>query len=399
VGVLGDHSGVATAVFPSLAVSVLVVGGIAATWVSVVVGRARRERAELRAHGRAKRAKGAATEAAEESAFFSPEELDRAIDEMLKLAGAVWRSADSGERTGRPDELLIRGWARSREAWLGGTLELQGRPSVDLMQVVNRGGESEDRVIARVRLRLHCPDPKPFGEDSVGNLIARRHARLDERWTLGRSGGRWVLLSVEGDPLSGPVLSAPLVPTSSADLRRLKEQSLAELASAEKVPEGAALSDLVPADEPPSLALLDLSLVDGRFLPALIAAAVAHLVEAWEEASSGADAPLAATASKEASDALLHPSAGTRMVVRDAELKSWRATGLELARRPPTVQVQVEVQAVRYVERADGRLLAGSADVSHLIVLAWVLELVDSKHAPWRLQATSDPAQDIPGAA
>jgi hypothetical protein len=381
----------------SILLSAVVVGGISASWMAVVVGRARHERAVLRAQARASRARGAALEAAEEDPLFSPEEVKRSVAEVVVFGQALWRTAEVSGLEERLDAHLIRAWARSRESWLGGALRVVGQPSVDLLQVVNRGGETEDRVIVRVRLKVRWRNPTRWTEDIVGNLAARHHAHLDERWTLGRRENRWMLLSVDGDPLAGPVLSAPLVPTRSHDVKRLQEESLAELASSEKVAKDVNLSDLVAADEPPALALLDLSTVDGRFLPALIAAELAHLIEVWEEATTGSEAPLGNLASHEATAALLHPAGDKRLIMRDAELKSWEPTRLDLSRRPAAVEVALTVDAIRYVVTVDRDYVVGNADQPHHMALTWLLELTDSAQAPWRLARSNNPAEQIPG--
>jgi hypothetical protein len=374
-----------------------VLGGIAVSWIAVIRAQARHERALLKEHGRANHARAAAAEAAEEDAVFAPEEITRSVGGVLALAQALWRSEQISELKGRPDAHLIRAWVRSRESWMGSGLETVGQPSIDLLRVVNREDEAEDRVIARVRVQVRCKHPRPLGDDVFGKLVARRHVHLDERWTLGRSENRWMLLSVDGDPLAGPVLTAPLIPTPSHDLQRLREESLAELASTEKVAKGVRLSDLVPADEQPALALLDLSIVDGRFLPALIAAALAHLIEAWEEARTGPETPLQSLASTDARASLLHPSNDKRLIVRDAVLKSWEPTRLELPRQPPAVEVALTVDAIRYVATADGDYLAGNAEDHHSMALTWLLELADAAQTPWRLAASNNPAKDIPG--
>jgi hypothetical protein len=342
-------------------------------------------------------ATAAAAEAAEDDPVFSPEEIRRSVGDLFAFGEALWRSGDVSGLKNRPDAHLVKAWARSRESWIGGGLEAVGQPSIDLLRVVNRGDEAEDRVVARVRLDVHCKRPRPLGDDVFGKLVARRRVQLDERWTLGRSENKWMLLSVDGDPLAGPVLTAPLIPTRSHDAQRLREESLAELASAEKVAKDVRLSDLVTADEQPALALLDLSILDGRFLPALIAAALAHLLEAWEEASTGSETPLEKLASSNARASLLHPEGDKRLIVRDAVLKSWEPTGLALSRSPPAVDVALAVDAIRYVATAEGDYLAGNAQRSHHIALTWVLELADSAQTPWRLATSSNPAKDIPG--
>ncbi len=220
---------------------------------------------------------------------------------------------------------------------------------------------------------------------------------LDERWTLGRQGNRWVLLSLGGDPLAGPVLTAPLIPNPSYDTERLREESMAELAGAQRVGDNVALSDLVDADEPPALALLDLSLLDGRFESSLIAGQLAHLLEAWEEEVTGSGHPLEALASVEARRTLLRPRQGTCLVMRDAVLKSWAPTSLELTRKPPAVVVALDVEAVRYVVTDGGAHLAGEEAEPRHMSLTWVLELTGTTQTPWRLASSNNPAEAIPG--
>jgi hypothetical protein len=370
--------------------AVVVLGGVAGGWIAVVRSGVRRERAELKEHARAYRAHYAAVEAAEDDPNFSPEEIEQFVSEVVALADALWRAGECGVLDGYPDERLVRAWARSRESWLGSGLEVVGKPSTDLLSIVKREDEDEDRVVVRVRIHLHCRHPR------VG-LVATRYVHLDERWTLGRRDDRWILFSMDGDPLAGPILSSPLVPNLSFDTERLREESLAELASAHKVGDDVALSDLVSADEPPAVALSDLALLDGRFDAALIVSVVGHLLEAWEEAITGSEAPLGELASAHARRTLLRPRHGTRLVVRDAVLKSWEPTRLELSRQPPAIEVALDVEAVRYVVTDGGSHLAGEETDPRRMGLTWTLELTGSTRTPWRLDSTSNPAEAIPG--
>jgi len=137
--------------------------------------------------------------------------------------------------------------------------------------------------------------------------------------------------------------------------------------------------------------------VDGRSLPALVAAQLAHLVDAWEEAVTGSPEPLASLTSDAAMAALLRPAAGKRMVIRDATLTSWEPVRLELSERPPMIVVRVEIEAVRYVVSDDGTSRAGNDTEPREIILIWRLELAESVRTPWRLVGTTNPAHGIPG--
>jgi hypothetical protein len=373
-----------------VAVAAGVLGPIAAIWIAGIRSEVRRERAVLKEHARANRAHYAAVEAAEDNPSFSPEAIEQFVTEIVALADVVWRKGESGVLDGSPDERLVRAWARSRESWLGSGLKVVGKPSIDLLSVVNRANEEEDRVVTRVFIHVHCRHPR------LG-FVATRYVHLDERWTLGRSGGRWVLLSIGGDPLAGPLLTAPLVPNPSYDTERLRGESFAEIAKTQRIEDNVALTDLVSADARPALALFDLSLLDGRFESALIAAELAHLVEAWEEAVTGSDAPLRERASAQATTSLLRPLRGTRLIVRDAVLRSWEPTRLHLARKPPAIEVALDVEAVRYVVSVGGRHLAGEETAPRQIALTWILELTGPAEAPWLLASSNNPAEEIPG--
>jgi hypothetical protein len=157
------------------------------------------------------------------------------------------------------------------------------------------------------------------------------------------------------------------------------------------------LADLVSADDPPAFALLDLSVVDSRFLPALIAAGLVHLLEAWEDAVTGSEEPFERMASIDARQALLRPGPGRRLIVRDAVLKSWEATRLHLAQHPPAIEVTLDDEAVRCVVRDDGIAVAGNQTGPRRMALMWILELTDSAQAPWRLATANSPAAAIPG--
>jgi hypothetical protein len=143
--------------------------------------------------------------------------------------------------------------------------------------------------------------------------------------------------------------------------------------------------------------LLDLSLVDGRFDSALIASQLAHPLEAWEEAVAGSDRPLENLASAQARTTLLRPRHGTRLMMRDAVLKSWAPTSLALTRKPPAIEVMLNVEAVRFVVTDVGSHLAGENTESRRMRLTWVLELSGPIEAPWRLASSTNPAEEIPG--
>ena len=95
-------------------------------------------------------------------------------------------------------------------------------------------------------------------------------------------------------------------------------------------------------------AALDLSLADGRFAPDVLEVTARRAVTAWAEAVDGDDARLRSIAHGQAVRALLYPgdpSGHTRLVVRGPKVNHIRITGLDAAAQPPTMTVEVDIEA------------------------------------------------------
>jgi hypothetical protein len=140
------------------AVGVALFGGLGTFWLSGIRGVARHERSVLKEHAHAARANLAAVEAAEDDPIFSPEAIEQSVREAVALADDIWRG-EPIESPERPDERLIRTWARLWQSRLGSGLVATAQPSVDLLSVVNRNDEEEDRIVMRVRFRFTANTP------------------------------------------------------------------------------------------------------------------------------------------------------------------------------------------------------------------------------------------------
>jgi hypothetical protein len=359
-------------------------------WLALTRDAVRRWRSERQATRRSREAEAASIEASLEIEAFAPERVREAVQEILALVATVWTGADEPILERRGDGGVIGAWALSHGSDTG--THVEGRPRVDLLRVVNRAGENEDRVSVRVRGRVHQHHAStPLGPHTV---------RFDERWTLGRNGEGWELLEFDADPLASELLRAQVIPAEWADQERLDERSLAELAHSDDHP-GFRLSELADEGAPPYKQLLDLSVVDGRFVPLFVQSTLLHLIDAWEQATIANDEALSLRVSPEAYDQLLHPRGGnvpTRIVLRDATLRRWRPTAVEARPDPARLVIFLRVSAVRYlINTADGSHLAGSPEYRHEITMHWTLELTESAELPWRLIASSNPAADMPG--
>jgi hypothetical protein len=360
---------------------------LAAYWLAAGRNAGRRELASWRGRRRVARARGAALEAAEQDPAFEPTRIRTAVRRMLRAAEREWRTP--GALQPRENQEVIQRWARAKRVWLGRGVQLEGEPRIDLVHLVNREDDAEDRVVVRVRMQLH--------HEHVAAPLDPHTVHVDELWTLGRFRTSWRLLSTDGDPLSGPALGASLIPTPWADDARLGEESLRELSQ----PNGVAQpppGELVAPQRSVNATLADLALVDGRFARELLGLEIGRLFEAWSHATTGPGRPLHLVARDTAADALLHPRGpASRLVLADARLKTWRVDSLRADATPPRVGVSVTASAIRYlVDTVSGEHQAGSTTIPHTIELSWTLELADDAHTTWRLASTTDPARELP---
>lgn len=83
----------------------------------------------------------------------------------------------------------------------------------------------------------------------------------------------------------------------------------------------------------------------------LVRATVEHIVDAWEQATSGDPQPLRLVASKPAAATSLERLGenSARFALREAAVDRWQLTDLTLAATRPQLQLDLDVSAVRYL--------------------------------------------------
>jgi predicted lipid-binding transport protein (Tim44 family) len=355
--------------------------------VALVVGIVwfeRRRRRKRVAHVEA-----AAAEASEDDAAFAPAHV---VEEGTALFHAVQEAWTRGDRA-RLAELvapsLLAEWSRrlddfQRKSWRN-VVDVKRLHEVSYVGLVNRAGHAEDRIV--LGIRAWCED---YVVDGAGATFNHNGSSgpgrmLDEYWTLGKRDGRWIVESIEAGEEGKHHLKAPVVATPWGDDERLRQDAVAELATADAAPDSFAPAELAGGGAG-ALAVADLALADGRFDPGLIDATVRRIVAAWEVAVDGDDSALEALAHPGAVRALLHQGEHTRPVIRGAEVLGVRIGQLDAAAAPPVVTVDVELRARRYVEDRDtAALLSGNRDAPATWTAAWRLALDGAPEWPWRL--------------
>jgi hypothetical protein len=329
----------------------------------------------------------AAAEAATEDPLFDSELVTERAAALFVAIQRAWSDNDVDVlRRWVGPELMVEWEARladfRRKGWRN-LVEVLDGPEVEYVGVTNRAGDDEDRAVVRLTARLR--DVVVDGHANVLPSEDGEVARISEFWTLGKHAGEWVVVSIEQAREGAHQLSEPLVAAPEGDSARLRADAVMELAAADAVQAervGELLSPVFSGTA--RAAALDLSLVDGRFAPDVMATAIGEVVDAWAEAIDGPDGPLAALATPDALGALLYPAGGrARLVIRGAAIDSLTIVAVTRG-APPEVELQLDVTGVQYVEdRSTTEILAGSKRRRATTQQRWTLRLGDDPVRPW----------------
>jgi predicted lipid-binding transport protein (Tim44 family) len=351
--------------------------------------------ARRRRRQRQQRVELAAQEAAEDDHEFAPEVVHSEAEQLFRAVQKAWSDDDRDAIKHLAGPELAREWSRrladfDRRGWRN-LVTIEGPVEVDYVGLTHRGSEQEDHVVVWISARL-----RDVVVDQGGRTITREESfsevsRMSEYWTLGKRDGLWIVVSIEQEREGRHELSEPIIATPWSDTARLEDESLAEQAADEKPAEGLTVADVATPEFSGTAraAALDLSLVDGRFAPDLLAAEVGRAVAAWAEAIDGDRGELAEFASPQALRDLLHPgdpTEETRLVVRGPHVRKLQIVALDGQRIPAEMTVELEVQGYRYLENRDTTaVVSGSAHTSTVFREHWRLALNGDDRHPWRI--------------
>jgi predicted lipid-binding transport protein (Tim44 family) len=346
--------------------------------------RQRQARVELAAH-----------EAAEDDAEFDPEVVHAEAEQLFRAVQKAWSEDDRERIKHLAGAELGHEWLRrladfDRRGWRN-EVTVEGPVEVDYVGLAHGAGAEDDHVVVWISARL-----SDIVLDQRGRAIRRNESlgdttRMSEYWTLGKRDGHWIVVSIEQEREGRHQLSEPIIATPWSDTDRLHEQAFAEQAAAEKPAEGFTVADVAAPEfsGDARAAALDLSLVDGRFAPDLLAAEVKRAVAAWAGAVDGNRAELAELSSPSALRELLHPgdpAEKTRLVVRGPQVRELRIVSLGADKSPAEMTVELEVYGCRYIEdRATAAVLSGSQQTPSTFRERWRLALDGDDAHPWRI--------------
>jgi predicted lipid-binding transport protein (Tim44 family) len=353
--------------------------------------RLRQARVELAAH-----------EAAEDDGEFAPEVVHAEAEQLFRAVQKAWSEDDRDRITHLAGTELGHEWQRrladfDRRGWRN-EVTIDGPVEVDYVGLAHGATEQQDHVVVWISARLRDIVLDQRGRTITRNESLGNTSRISEYWTLGKRDGRWIVVSIEQEREGRHQLSEPIIATPWSDTDRLQEQSLAEQAADEKPAEGFTVADVAAPEFAGSArsAALDLSLVDGRFAPDLLAAEVKRAVGAWAGAVDGDRTELAELTSPTALRELLHPGdpgEQTRLVVRGPQVRDLRIVALDAQKTPAEMTVELEVHGCRYIEDRDTTaVLSGSPQTPSVFREQWRLALGGDDAHPWQIVGAAEVA-------
>ncbi len=191
-------------------------------------------------------------------------------------------------------------------------------------------------------------------------------------------------------------------PGSQAEFDRIHDEATIGLA-AQEAGQATPTAELTHLGNDTRARLLDLSNIDARFSPDVIAASVRQVVRAWEQATSTSPKsrhfderlrdPLRALTTSQAFEQLTHPTPhGLRRVSR-LEIRKIEIRALSQDREHPTVIVHVKLHGIRWLDSTIGSFLSGAPDNPRTFRELWTLELTTDPDAPWRASNVDRPGR------
>jgi hypothetical protein len=219
--------------------------------------------------------------------------------------------------------------------------------------------------------------------------LSKQYSIQSAYWRLGSEGDGWKIERVEAAGDGRHFLSDPLLEMGPD--QELRDEATISTAVEDKAPEQLPVGQLTDIDAPTQSQLLDLSVVDGRYAPDVIAACVCEIARLWESACSTRDRALLERAcTAEAATQLLHPTPHGLRRVLNLETRRVQIDALHADSDPATISVTLQLRGQRWLTTDHGTRLSGSRSRHRDFTEHWTLRLDPSTTSPWRLTDVSD---------
>jgi predicted lipid-binding transport protein (Tim44 family) len=334
-------------------------------------------RSDAQAAARAAQVEARVDVLSDEDASFDVAALKQRAEWLYVTAQRAWTERDHSTLKKILSPVLYGKWAEELRDYASrgevNVVEIVSGPTVEMVDVANRSGETNDTVTFRISATLN---------DYVRRGNGGRETRKDgstrpvEYWTLRKNkAGEWIVASVE-QAAEGAHHLTDAIEIDGWDQKAVAREAVLEVAS-ESTAEGAgdvlSLTNISWSSDADAAAT-DLSLVDGRFDKHVLEVAVEQFLERWAMEDGSLDFTSVRTPN--------------RTVMREAAITSIEVRSL-VSRDPAVVfRVSVGAQGVYYeVDRRTEKVLHGDAHKKRHVTFSFDLRLDAAPAKGWTVVA------------
>jgi len=313
---------------------------------------------------------------AETDATYAPDALKKRAVWLYTTAQRAWTARDRAVLKQILSPVLYVKWDEELRDYESrgevNIVEIVSGPTVELVNLANRAGETKDTVTFRITATLDDRVRRPDGSHAVRKDGSKRPV---EYWTLRKdASGEWIVASVEQAAEGEHHLTSALE-TDAWDQKAVAREAVLEVAEKVSVAGGGDVLELtgISWSTDADAAASDLSLVDGRFDKAVLEVAVEQFLEEWAMNDGSLDFTSVRTAH--------------RTVMRKATVASIEVRSL-VSRDPIVMRVVVDAEGVYYeVDRRTEEVLLGDAHKRRPVAFTFDLRLDGPSAKGWTVIA------------
>jgi len=333
------------------------------------------------ARARAARVEAQVGALAQDDATFDVEALRRRATELYVTAQRAWTARDETTLKAILAPVLYGKWSEQLREYAArgevNVVEIRQGPEVELVNVANRTGETDDTVTFRITATLD----DYLVSRRTGERIGRndRSTRPIEYWTLRKAAtgdgaaGTWIVGSIEQASEGSHHLS-DAIETDTWNQKSVAREAVLETAGRTSAPSVSDVLSLTSISwaEAADRAAGDLSLIDARFDKPVLEVAITEFLEEWQRNDGSLDFTAVRTP--------------YRTVMRTATIRGIEVREL-LAREPITFRVAVSAEGVYYeVDRRTEEVVAGDPLKSRPVSFLFTMRL-DEASQGWTVTA------------
>jgi len=333
-------------------------------------------RSDKTARARAANVEAQVDALADTDATFDVEALKERAVSLYVTAQRAWTAGDEATLDTILAPVVYRKWTEHLDEYVArgeiNVVEIVEGPDVEMVNVANRTGETDDTVTFRITATLN---DYVVSRRTGARGTRKDHARRPvEYWTLGKNGaGMWIVAAIEQaeDGIHHLTDAIETDPWNQQAVARDAMLEVAARASGQRTTDVLSLTNISWADDADEAAR-DLSLVDARFDKAVFEVAIARFLEEWARNDGSLDFTGVRTRH--------------RTVMRTATVRSVQVRDL-VSREPTAFRVAVDADGIYYeVDRRTEEVVAGDAHASRRLAFVFTMRLDDASRG-WTVTA------------